>query len=347
MADKWGREWAVDRQYSEEVAGRRVGWIAVTQRGDSPEYQDVHLVMSTVGAEGASIKHQVSSEGETVDRFYNEDSEGFSDTIALSMMASANEEPAEQDYKILRWFLGEDHPIFVSAESHTDREALEASKLWVPSPTDAMPLMKSLLHDRGLIAYYPMVYYTANLIAGHKGFRAYPNGVIRETDTSKLLMPDASMHDTTEGQVDIARQIAAIHAQQIKEDAAMQTNLTVFGDVPAAKIPDEFISSRLFVGDLERISVKLSQRALTYVGVYLRPREKVGVNMDASATIEDHAFERELAALRSGDVSMTQRELAREIDELILRGGYVGNALNTLSLLSELEQRSLPSQDQA
>ncbi len=77
---------------------------------------------------------------------------------------------------------------------------------------DLMPKLRHVMTEQGMHDYFPLAYYTANIIFTHPQMAVwarqrsgYTPSTMKGVPTESLLLPDAAMATTTELQTDITR----------------------------------------------------------------------------------------------------------------------------------------------
>lgn len=345
MADKYGRNMVVEQEFGPEMVGQRVGWVAITDH-QVEKYVGLHIVASTVKVGGAKVQYEArEEEGRVVaHRGWDDSVAGFSDTLGLTMIVDTDQGPSEQVDQEVRWTVGDNTSLAINqaADGHNDKEELAAKRIWLPEASDVMPKMKELLEERGIGRYYPLAYYSANLAIAHMGQREFSRDFIKESDATKLLMPDADMVETTQEQISVTEGITAAYSNQIAEDKQMRQCLSVFGDIVADDLPRLFTESRRRVAHDEAAVQTHGQSILSYLGIRMPIGVRFGAGrswpyMDASETDENRAFGHELEALRNRNDELVSRELSKELAELDMRSKHATQGLRVLQELAKLE----------
>jgi hypothetical protein len=353
IQDKHNRGLIRETEFGPEMAEQRLGWVALTQRGDDERNLQVHIVTTSVGPDGATIDYQPRTEPDRPKKAYwNDAVNGFNSTAALSMLIEGNEKPDDQCYKEARYALGDNgiNSLHYAVDGHRVSDKLDEQRQWEPVAS-LMPKLRNLMDEKGMKEYFPLAYYTANVTFTHpqiaiwarQGRDSEPLGDI---SVQKLLLPEPTMGPSTELQIEITRSMVQNYNVQIQEDIVMRNNLTVMGAIPAAQIPGAFVRSRRQVGSAEQAIAGARGSLLSYIGIYL-PIDSKSVEgsrswpyMDASETDEDRAFGRELDCLKEGSVNIPAREVERELRELKGRYKYASEGLATLLELRRAEQEA-------
>ena len=291
------RNMVIEREYGPELAGQRVGWAAVTPY-PIERFHGIHVVGATVAEDGALLQYE-DREGDSRKRWWSDAAQGFLALTAVTVTVETNASPPDQktrDYSVGfdREKKNDGRLFRRGADGHVNEEELDKTRRWFMGSAQFMPGVKQLMEAEDLGEYYPLVYYTANVMSAHPYYEYQRSST---TPPANLVMPDATMREITQAQQEVVESILQGYRDQLSEDEAMLNNLTVYSDIPASEIPDAFVASRRKVHQAEVAVTENVGKLLTYAGVYLRvgfrPTGRSWPYMDASCADEDKAFGQE------------------------------------------------------
>jgi hypothetical protein len=347
------RNLVTEVEFGPELAGQRVGWNAVTGYGRRPdEVLAVHIAAATIESDGASFEYeQRESESKQVKLFWSDAAKGFIATAGISVIIDKTRPPKEQERTPGPYWIFDDDLIRGSSEGRALRIAgdggrvkttdeLDRKRTWIEGSDKIVSGIKENMHEADLDEYYPVVYYTANMLLAHERFRR--GSSLGKVATETILLPDAGMHEITAQELRVADTIEMILSDEHREDKKMLRNLTIFGDVPAKDIPRAFEISRSKVANLEAYAIGAGKDLYAQTGIFLPIGFHGGRSwpyMDASLPpTDERSYGRELDSLSSGDPKPAQHELESELDELETRAKYAGQGVIALELLSRAEE---------
>ena len=347
------RNLVTEVEFGAEQADQRVGWSAITGHGRRPdEVLAIHIVNATIGEDGAKLEYEPKEEdGKPIKSYWSDAARGFIAAAGISVVIDTAENPDRPSITRPYWSFNEGIINGTSAgnvlrlagnsiSSADEIDELDTKKVWANSAIEAMTDVKQSMAGAGLERYYPVVYYTANVLLGHIHYRG-------DTEFGKIppeaaLMPDAEMGPLTKKELAKADTIVENLSTEDQEDKAMLRNLSVFGEVPAKDIPQAFRASREKVAAAEQRVIAADQELYTRAGLFLpigyRPGGRSWPYMDASKSPDDDAaFSMELERLSKGKPKIAQSELERERDELKTRIIFAKQGVSALELLSQAE----------
>jgi hypothetical protein len=206
-------------------------------------------------------------------------------------------------------------------------EILEAK--WADSAAELIGLIKQTLTEHDLMEKYPFLYYFVNsAVSG------------RHSDTRDLLLPDAAMHGTTLEQYEAAHGVESALAASSTNDKSMLRNLTVFGEIPADEIPDEFRQSRQrahgYEQEVQDGVSRLEFPRSVYLPIGFRPEGRSWPYMDAGNE-KDETTQGIIGDLKEKKIDWARTELQREVRELRERHEYAQEGAQRLEALSVAE----------
>lgn len=345
------RNLVTELEFGPELADQRVGWSAITSYGDAHPGRMIvaHLVTTTIGEDGASLEYEArEKDGETQKAYWSDAAKGFVAPASVSVIIDTEKGPDEQQRVGPYWSLkdgvingsSDGRILRQTADGRSDEAELAEKKVWADSPTEVMGNTKNALSDAGLEDYYPLVYYTANILLAHEGLRD-GNGFYNTFPLEAAIMPDSSMRATTQQEWATAEAIVNNLLAEDQEDETMLQNLTVFGDVPADQIPQTFRLSRGKIAEAEQQAIAAEKELHAQHGVFLPIGFHGGRSwpfMNASLpSTDERAFGMEIDRLREGKLKLVIRELERERDELFLRIRFANRGVHALQLLERAE----------
>lgn len=348
MSDRNVDELVVVKEFGPEMAGERVGWSAMYNEGMYEGWTSVNIAAATIGDEGAAITYETREvDGEKKILVSHDSTWGFLGlagvSIAFDTKVAQPKTMREVDVEFANARTPQDgsHPDMIMTKagaSHNDSELMQAKAAWTDSMPGLMGDVKQMMKDESLSEYYPLVYYTANVAFAHEATLKLP----KEVGAEDLLMPDGSMQEETKQQIKIAQTMEACLADQVGEDVKMKNNLTAFGSVAPADVPQAFESSRRVMHRLEKGVFTANEQLHAKTGLYLPIGYSFGGRtwpfMNASREVEGEAFGRELYALQNGDADIPRSELEDELAELGRRHTYAKQGRAALSMLSVAEE---------
>ncbi len=332
--------------FKSEMAGRRVGWVSLDNVRDRENNEtplvSVNVVTATVGQEGAWYGHTIDK------RFFSPEPEqqGFLAVAAFSaILTSPTDSPWEEEFNLI-YLSQANRDAIQLLDKGVDRGVYggtgDPTSDWATNPAELLDQLKEKLSDVGFKERYAQLYYWLNgAIARPKmGYELTPKE-FESMKIDELLLPDQTMKTTTKEQLAHARSIVDQLGQSAKSDETMRKRLTVFSDIPVTDVPDTFVENRHLVAkgekEIGKHVSKLAVRQLVYLPIGNRSGGRTWPYMDASATDEDVAFGRELNGLRRGSIEPANRELGREIDELVMRQQYAQQGVRRFSEISHAE----------
>lgn len=344
------REFVTELEFDPEMAGRRIGWSAVRTYSNLSDYAVIDLATTTISEDGATLRYQPREEDGVPSRAYWSDSAaGFIATAGISITVDKTR-PPEAQLPDGPSFAFNDNIIKGSSDGiilrtagggrGSDEEELREKRVWADSNVGVMRNIKLAMGNERIMDYYPIVYYTANVLLGHEHFRA--GSGIRRIEAEDLLLPDEAMADATYEEIKAATTVSDSLNGALEEDKEMLTNLTIFGSVPSDQVPAAFKASRGKVYEAEEAAKEAAGQLRSQVGMYLPVGYPFGGRtwpyMDASLPPDDEAsFGGELDQLSEGKTRIAERELERERDELERRIQFIQEGVVALKILSKLE----------
>lgn len=215
-----------------------------------------------------------------------------------------------------------------------------AAKIWVEGE-DFLATLKQQLSDVDADDMYPKMYYGLNYGAAHEDIRPNDVGTV---NGAEWLLADPAMHDVTADEQIQANAIVLAYDLIAKTDIRVRKDLTCFGSVPKASVPEYFAQQRRKVAEYEqRVESAADDMVLSdYVELSLRA-VRTWPYMDPTTTDERAAFGRELKSLKKEDILPAIDELGEELRAIDRRACWARNGRAVLELLYTAEaERQLP-----
>jgi hypothetical protein len=336
------RDITYTREYPEEMAGERIGWSAVAEKPDNEDVVIVDTVVATIGENGARMGHIEVQNGEETMKFTDGCDEGFLAVSGLMVIIS-RESGINQAGVVFSTERDERHRETIlryGAFGVTDFIPDEEQRQWADNRQEFIDNLKTAMDENEVGEHYPAVYYHLN---GFIGRTALPvmRSPLGTTAPEEVFIPDRTMAETTEEQANAAQTVADRLSDAHAEDSSMKKNLTVFSNIPAEQISQEFRESRRKVREIELKALEAVNGLLASRLVYLPIGQGRGARtwpyMDALAGDEAMAFKHELQMLEAKIAEPVSRELDREMRELKSRINYAQDGTQVLRLLNRAE----------
>lgn len=346
------RTLVVEQEFGPELAGQRVGWTSFTTgEADSP-WVGIHLAMATVAEEGAVLQYEArETDGKTEKTYWSggptPSTIGFIATAGVSFTYM----PGYEDDRTFDMSVeGNGNHVSVRASDilrhgaagyHREGE-IDANRTWADNPQSLLADLKKIMTQNGVADRYATVYYSANMVFAHQSCRNYGSRM-RDILPETAVLADPTMIDQTAQETEHATALVGALDEQLKADAEMKANLTVFSNIPATEIPAAFEVSRQLVAANEQTVIGAYKALKTATGVYLpvgyRPSGRTWPYMNATLPPTDkRSYGIELNALHEGDIERPLHELTREIAELERRREYAAQGLQVLRILGSAEK---------
>jgi hypothetical protein len=332
------------KEFSADDAGKRVGWVSLSERETVPgkSFCFVDVVTATVGEGGAWEGYiEVNDKKSEPNRY--PDTAGFIAVSGISAILSSRANggaliPEEEALTYYPDNKGKSSIISKGAGRHFPEEII---KKWVDCPERVLDLLKEGLTSHGLDDKYAMLYYWLNGTIARTNRGSTIDPVFGQYNASDLLIPDKTMAEQTQEQMSHTQGVVDALSQSIDNDKMMKKRLTIFSDITEAQVPEVYSGSRLTANELERkigghVSKMLVKR-LVYLPIGFRPDGRTWPYMDASAE-NDGAFGQQLADLKRGNVDFANHELDLEIKELIARLEYATQGNNRFQEIATAEK---------
>jgi hypothetical protein len=330
--------------FSQEMAGKRVGWVSVGRLNDVDHDHaplSVQVTSATVGAEGAWFGHLNVEGRDRIGRVPIAVQEGFYAVAAMSAVltpGAGNGTGDEANFAyghesrqgssradLLRVGVG------LRQQGQTD-PVLE----WAKSRSELIDVLKGKLGDEGFDDRYAQLYYWLNGSIARFGIdKRNPFEGMR---LDELLMPDPGMEAMTREQSIHAHAIAETLGHAADHDEKMRQRLTVFSDIPAETVPTRFIDNRTYVASgestvAEHVS-RLAVSRLVYLPVGSR---RTWPYMDASEADGLKAFGLELDGLRKKSIEPADTQLRKEAEELRARQQFAADGAQRFDAIAQAE----------
>ncbi len=321
----------VDKEFSAELAGERVGWISVQDAPVDPGIKMVNVATATVGESGASLEHyELDGEASYVDN-----DNGFEAATGVYVPIIVAEGTVAMN-GIQRHIATETGQGASLIRNNRMGRIDPNEKTWVVGSAELIDTIKTKLREHDLEKYYPYIYYNLNII---NALREANNGLAPAV--KNILLPDATMQETTRTQIELARVVRRAMKEISTEDQRMARRLTVFSDIPAAKVPGVFVESRQRVaaleGQMRASTLNMFAASAVYVPTGQGKGGRTWPYMDATESDPEKSYGLELAALEDGSVERVTHELRRETAEAKAREEHVERAIMLLQRLQKRE----------
>lgn len=337
----------VEKTFSAENQGKRVGWVRVKEREDSPFIAIDVVTAEVAGDDGAELgnwfwKDEATNEPST-GRFAT--ARGFGRVAAFSATMSREHDPREEfNFSYIAEGMTYAHyrPTvagLLEAGTGYNRNVEDAEKVWANSSGELLATMQDILIKLDFKSAYEVMYYLINGAIG----RDYPMASeLSHVDPRELLMPDPAMRETTRGQLAHLATMSSAYSESMVNDMNMRHRITGFiDDTPQENIPNRFIESRKkaahFEERIHEASEKLIVRRVAYVPTGHGRAGRTWPYMDATVSDPDKAYGQELHDLHIRKIDRAVHALDAEMKELDARHELAREALQRFTLLSELE----------
>lgn len=327
------REVVVVQEYGPEQAGEMVGWMNVTKlpREDEPDLVFANIAVARIADEGARYSYIYYPGQQEASRLFGSDSvKGFEysaelravggdgkllDTMAMKQPSSAegswNENKTRENGFADSFYSGEADP--------------RDGGVWALGKRAILETLKEQLDEQDTDWLYSALYYNLSMVL-----------------RSDMQLGDPNMHDSTkEAKIDTIEIIQNLVNEEIIDQTVLR-NLTIFGKIPAAEIPEYFAESRRSVAQLEQNISGLQEDSP--VGKWFLPvGHRMGGGrswpyMDPTTGDENAAFGVELNDLKNKDPARATVELKRELKELQSRRSFSHRVLGNLIALAAAER---------
>ncbi len=329
----------VVKEFGSELAGQRVGWVAAHEnKGDKNDFVHVNIAVGTVATGGGAYTY--------VDRPSN--TAGDADDICwyrttgivagFSMEASISRSEGIHPHGGIATVRQERDDgagsLFLSGASRIVR-VTEEDKRWALSASLLKDSIRQTMKEADVFTHYPSLYYWLNGMMCH-GY-LLDRAKIDVCKTSSMLIVDTKMAATTQRQIVAAGKIIEGLDANIAGDVLMRESLKVNSETN----PEVFEESRRVLEVREKAisgaAANLLVPSLVHTPVGNGPGSRSFPYMGAYPDNERANFGIELDALRRGNTSIADVELARELKELKERRLWAGHGLATLAEMHSLE----------
>lgn len=332
-------ECVVVKEFSSELAGQRVGWVAVQESVDLPDTTFVHVMTATVGDEGAIYGYEPYTHGDTTIKYHSGSSTNGLSAVA-SMTIPVNSTMTGIDERYIHVVSANntisDINILSSSTPGLDAAVYNSpynTDNWADSARGIRELLKDRLTAADLMHLYPAIYYAMNMTFMHE--LTVPKSP--DYSSADFSIPDPAMAKQTVAETAKAQEILQqLRAIVLFNDAALSI-IKQPDSRPSSDLAECFRASRYYVRRAELDAVNVSESMTAPTGV-LRPIGSVLTwpYMDPELPGAD-GFTVELNALESGDIGTVVRAIGRENKAAARRITYAAAGVSVLRLLNQQE----------
>jgi hypothetical protein len=333
----------VMKAFTPEMAGERVGWVAVAELPASPDMVRVDIVTATVSNAGARLSIIDGPNGEIWDGSSTAD--GFLAVAGLYTMFDKSTGRRVRETTNFRASQKDREKGAILRDGgsyYPDESSTITSVEWAENSTSLVGKLKEAMQDHNLSDQYPEMYHLINGYVAHDAYRR--RSQLSQIDSSELFLVDrdCKVQLSTHHQEALATAVVETLVDATDNDELMRKRLTVFSDITAAKVPKKFEESRRLMRVYEQRILSLVQQShiaeLIYLPVGFRPNGRTWPYMDPTVSDEKQAFGDELTALINKNVSPATVELDKEITELALRFKFAQQGADAMRLLHLAEE---------